>query len=537
MSEVKKGDSVVVQIEGRLRNKAIFVPVYVESEEYNGSFDAWAPSGHLRRYHTSQVVYFAKSMIDAEAWAEEHKGLTVQEFRDSVNSSEDSKRTIESSTKQWYTVYIHNNEGAASRGYDMDTRDVIRVKCENDDEAFVKACDLIEEHWEDPDDAFDCLKNQDVTSGDPFVYAIEDPNEELIFDLGFRDIEEYFEEIESCIAVEASTKYYGLFEYLPGSPEDGMSADSFDLLEVVEAPSEEAAVKMLNPPADDDSQFVRELTKEDYEMYGVDLTYPLDPSKISSSETSHKSNVTATTKSVEHTYEVTVGDVESYSVNAVSKEAAIQFVIDNYFTREDKEEYEDDPNYIWAELIEDKTTSSTHWPKKLTYHEYDEGDQLIQGLIDACDKLDVFEAPSSQGGFGEDFFLDNDTNEELFRIDLKEEEKALLSLYYKSTSYDDYVQKVCKWLESNFDRDVESSKKITSSKELELSTSRQYGDYKCLLCGEPLDGYVIVVNEVDDDEGLRWRSFHKDCFKKLGNLTLEEIYNKYPTNEIVSYTK
>ena len=48
------------------------------------------------------------------------------------------------------------------------------------------------------------------------------------------------------------------------------------------------------------------------------------------------------------TYIVTVGDVDEYEVDADSEEEAIQQVIDEYFTDEDYEEYEDDPNYIWA---------------------------------------------------------------------------------------------------------------------------------------------------------------------------------------------
>lgn len=86
------------------------------------------------------------------------------------------------------------------------------------------------------------------------------------------------------------------------------------------------------------------------------------------------------------------------------------------------------------------------WPEELTYDEYKEGDQLIEGLIKAVEIVDIFEEPSAQGGVGDDFFYSVDTGEELARIDLQEETEILKKLYYQSKDADDYANKVADWL-------------------------------------------------------------------------------------------
>ena len=86
------------------------------------------------------------------------------------------------------------------------------------------------------------------------------------------------------------------------------------------------------------------------------------------------------------------------------------------------------------------------WPLKLTYNDYPEGDQLIEGFIKAVEELDLFEEPSSQGGYGADFFYDADSMEELGSIDLQEETDELTRMYYESKSEEDYVWNVICWL-------------------------------------------------------------------------------------------
>lgn len=65
------------------------------------------------------------------------------------------------------------------------------------------------------------------------------------------------------------------------------------------------------------------------------------------------SNVTCSTEG-SSLYLVTVGDLEEYEVEAQSESDAIQFVVDNYLTPEDIEEYEDDPSYIWARRADEE---------------------------------------------------------------------------------------------------------------------------------------------------------------------------------------
>lgn len=150
---------------------------------------------------------------------------------------------------------------------------------------------------------------------------------------------------------------------------------------------------------------------------------------------------------------VTVGDVEEYYIEADNEDDALQEFLDIYAEAEDLEEYEEDPSYIWVRESEDdidasKKICASEWPEELTYDNYPEGDQIIEGLIQAVDYLDIFEEPSTQGGVGSDFFFTND-GEELGSIDIQEEEKILSDLYHSSKSKEDYYKKVKIWL-ANF---------------------------------------------------------------------------------------
>lgn len=100
------------------------------------------------------------------------------------------------------------------------------------------------------------------------------------------------------------------------------------------------------------------------------------------------------------------------------------------------------------EDVFESTAIRSSWPEELTYDEYPEGDQIIEGLIQAVDYLDIFEEPSTQGGVGSDFFFTSD-GEELGSIDIQEEEDILSDLYHSSKSKEDYHKKVKIWL-ANF---------------------------------------------------------------------------------------
>lgn len=100
------------------------------------------------------------------------------------------------------------------------------------------------------------------------------------------------------------------------------------------------------------------------------------------------------------------------------------------------------------EDVFESTSIRASWPEELTYDDYPEGDQIIEGLIQAVDYLDIFEEPSTQGGVGSDFFFTSD-GEELGSIDIQEEEEILRDLYHSSKSKEDYHKKVKIWL-ANF---------------------------------------------------------------------------------------
>lgn len=103
---------------------------------------------------------------------------------------------------------------------------------------------------------------------------------------------------------------------------------------------------------------------------------------------------------------------------------------------------------IHKKLHGDGIISSTesNWPEPLTYAEYDEGDQIIEGFIKALHNLDIYVDPSAQGGHGTDYFYSKETDEELAKIDIDEEIEILTDLYWDSYSKKNYRVKVENWL-------------------------------------------------------------------------------------------
>ena len=87
------------------------------------------------------------------------------------------------------------------------------------------------------------------------------------------------------------------------------------------------------------------------------------------------------------------------------------------------------------------------WPEDLTYEDYEEGDQIIEGYIEAIEDLGIFEETSARGGYGTDFFFKDDSySEELASIDLEEEAEILNDMYFSSSSKTDYKNRVKSWL-------------------------------------------------------------------------------------------
>lgn len=91
-------------------------------------------------------------------------------------------------------------------------------------------------------------------------------------------------------------------------------------------------------------------------------------------------------------------------------------------------------------------TNDELWPEELTFEDYDEGDQIIEVLIDAVGDLGIFEEASARGGFGTDFFYDDEGGDIIGLIDLEDEQEQLQDLYFNSKSRNDFKQKVIHWL-------------------------------------------------------------------------------------------
>ena len=103
------------------------------------------------------------------------------------------------------------------------------------------------------------------------------------------------------------------------------------------------------------------LTKSDYDGARFVLHHSINPKEIEraqeimrqyraqEAERFGTNDIESSTTIKASTWIVTVGDVEDYEVEAADEDSAIQYVLDNYCTAEDIEEYEDDPGYIWAD--------------------------------------------------------------------------------------------------------------------------------------------------------------------------------------------
>lgn len=72
---------------------------------------------------------------------------------------------------------------------------------------------------------------------------------------------------------------------------------------------------------------------------------------------------------------------------------------------------------------------------------------------------------------------------------------------------------------------------------------RMYGNYQCSCgCGKLLGNPSIYYSESDicvgvgleeDEEGFDWRMFTPECWSKLENMFLEDIYDKYPASSLI----
>lgn len=83
--DVNPGDVLVVNIQGRLKLKAILLPVVVkDSPDEYGEFYAW-PKGIKERaglYQQNSIVKKCNSLDDAYNYIDEIKGITVEELRE-----------------------------------------------------------------------------------------------------------------------------------------------------------------------------------------------------------------------------------------------------------------------------------------------------------------------------------------------------------------------------------------------------------------------------------------------------------------------
>lgn len=67
--------------------------------------------------------------------------------------------------------------------------------------------------------------------------------------------------------------------------------------------------------------------------------------------------------------------------------------------------------------------------------------------------------------------------------------------------------------------------------------NKMYGDYVCAcgcnkILGTQLGTYCYGIGYADDEEGMDWRLFHPECWKKIATMSPEDIYNKYETNRL-----
>lgn len=92
-------------------------------------------------------------------------------------------------------------------------------------------------------------------------------------------------------------------------------------------------------------------------------------------------------------------------------------------------------------------SNESNWPQELTYADYDQGDQIVEGFLDTLDELDLDSEPAARGGHGTDFFVERSTGKTLdATIDLDEEDAMLDKLYWESTSPSDFKSRIIKYL-------------------------------------------------------------------------------------------
>lgn len=91
-------------------------------------------------------------------------------------------------------------------------------------------------------------------------------------------------------------------------------------------------------------------------------------------------------------------------------------------------------------------TAAEDWPPEMTYNEFEEGDQLMEGFIEALESMGLYSEPSGYGSTYTDFILREEDGEELFSISGKDEERMLTRFFNTSTSKYDYHDKIKKWI-------------------------------------------------------------------------------------------
>lgn len=87
------------------------------------------------------------------------------------------------------------------------------------------------------------------------------------------------------------------------------------------------------------------------------------------------------------------------------------------------------------------------WPVELTYEKYgtDEPDQYLDALFKACDKLGLEEETAARGGYGIEFFYDDEGND-VGHVDLDDQRYEFDLMWDESTSKHDFEVKVLEWL-------------------------------------------------------------------------------------------
>ncbi len=98
-------------------------------------------------------------------------------------------------------------------------------------------------------------------------------------------------------------------------------------------------------------------------------------------------------------------------------------------------------------LIKSASMIKASWPEELTFDDYEEGDQIIDGYVEAVDDLDIFVESDARGGVGEVYFYKDDSYDELlYHLPSEEEDEIISEFYWSSKSKEDYVEEIKNWL-------------------------------------------------------------------------------------------